>query len=167
MHAPEIPGFRSVPFTGVIYVMAEATWLGYRYGHPDWCNLGQGMPEAFFTAWNNASASLSEPNAAGTAVAVTVNSDAVNEGDESFSVTLSGPAGATIVDGTGAPARRGAAAALDGGRALVHGVRAVLSRLPLRGDRDGGAHRLRRDQVDPLLSHNPPQRRGRASRRPA
>ncbi len=45
MHAPEIPGFRPVPFTGVIYVMAEAQRLGYRYGHPDWCNLGQGMPE--------------------------------------------------------------------------------------------------------------------------
>jgi len=45
MHPPQIPGFRAVPFTGVIYVMAEATRLGYRYGHPDWCNLGQGMPE--------------------------------------------------------------------------------------------------------------------------
>jgi N-succinyldiaminopimelate aminotransferase len=45
MHAPEIPGFRPVPFTGVIYVMAEAARHGYRYGHPDWCNLGQGMPE--------------------------------------------------------------------------------------------------------------------------
>jgi hypothetical protein len=40
-----IPGFRPVPFTGVIYVMAEAGKLGYRYGHPDWCNLGQGQPE--------------------------------------------------------------------------------------------------------------------------
>jgi aspartate/methionine/tyrosine aminotransferase len=45
MHAPPIPGFRTVPFTGVIYVMAEAQRHGYRYGHPDWCNLGQGMPE--------------------------------------------------------------------------------------------------------------------------
>jgi aspartate/methionine/tyrosine aminotransferase len=45
MHPPQIPGFRAVPFTGVIYVMAEATRLGYRYGHPEWCNLGQGMPE--------------------------------------------------------------------------------------------------------------------------
>ncbi len=45
MHTPPIPGFRSVPFTGVIYVMAEAQRHGYRYGHPDWCNLGQGMPE--------------------------------------------------------------------------------------------------------------------------
>ena len=42
---PVIPGFRPVPFTGVIYVMAEATKLGYAYGHPDWCNLGQGQPE--------------------------------------------------------------------------------------------------------------------------
>jgi N-succinyldiaminopimelate aminotransferase len=40
-----IPGFRSVPFTGVIYVMAEAARQGYRHGHPEWCNLGQGMPE--------------------------------------------------------------------------------------------------------------------------
>jgi N-succinyldiaminopimelate aminotransferase len=40
-----IPGFRPVPFTGVIFVMAEAGRRGYRYGHPDWCNLGQGQPE--------------------------------------------------------------------------------------------------------------------------
>jgi N-succinyldiaminopimelate aminotransferase len=40
-----IPGFRAVPFTGVIFVMAEAARNGYRYGHPDWCNLGQGQPE--------------------------------------------------------------------------------------------------------------------------
>lgn len=43
--APVIPGFRPVPFTGVIFVMAEAARRGYRYGHPDWCNLGQGQPE--------------------------------------------------------------------------------------------------------------------------
>ncbi|HYC31108.1 MAG TPA: pyridoxal phosphate-dependent aminotransferase [Gemmatimonadales bacterium] len=43
--APPIPGFRPVPFTGVIFVMAEAARRGYRYGHPDWCNLGQGQPE--------------------------------------------------------------------------------------------------------------------------
>jgi hypothetical protein len=42
---PTVPGFRAVPFTGVIFVMAEAARLGYAYGHPDWCNLGQGMPE--------------------------------------------------------------------------------------------------------------------------
>ncbi len=45
MHVPLIPGFRTVPFTGVIYVMTKAQRHGYRYGHPDWCNLGQGMPE--------------------------------------------------------------------------------------------------------------------------
>ncbi len=45
MQSPAIPGFRAVPFTGVIYVMAEAQRHGYRYGHPEWCNLGQGMPE--------------------------------------------------------------------------------------------------------------------------
>jgi aspartate/methionine/tyrosine aminotransferase len=45
MHSPPIPGFRQVPFTGVIYVMAEAAKHGYRPGHPDWCNLGQGQPE--------------------------------------------------------------------------------------------------------------------------
>ncbi|HWA16919.1 MAG TPA: aminotransferase class I/II-fold pyridoxal phosphate-dependent enzyme, partial [Gemmatimonadales bacterium] len=45
MQTPAIPGFRAVPFTGVIYVMAEAARHGYRYGHPDWCNMGQGMPE--------------------------------------------------------------------------------------------------------------------------
>lgn len=42
---PPVPGFRPVPFTGVIYVVAEAGRLGYRYGNPDWCNLGQGQPE--------------------------------------------------------------------------------------------------------------------------
>ena len=45
MTSPPIPGFRSVPFTGVIYVMAEAARRGFRYGHPEWCNLGQGQPE--------------------------------------------------------------------------------------------------------------------------
>lgn len=42
---PPIPGFRPVPFTGVIYVMAEAMRRGYSYGDPEWCNLGQGQPE--------------------------------------------------------------------------------------------------------------------------
>ena len=42
---PPIPGFRPVPFTGVIYVMSEAARLGYAYGNREWCNLGQGMPE--------------------------------------------------------------------------------------------------------------------------
>ncbi len=45
MTRPTIPGFRPVPFTGVIYVMAEAARRGFRYGHPEWCNLGQGQPE--------------------------------------------------------------------------------------------------------------------------
>ncbi len=30
---------------GVIYVVAEAEKLGYHGDHPDWANLGQGMPE--------------------------------------------------------------------------------------------------------------------------
>lgn len=45
MADPTIPGFREVPFTGVIYVMAEATRRGFHYGNRDWCNLGQGQPE--------------------------------------------------------------------------------------------------------------------------
>ena len=40
-----IPGFRSVPRTGVIYVTHEATRHGFAYGKPDWANLGQGSPE--------------------------------------------------------------------------------------------------------------------------
>jgi aspartate/methionine/tyrosine aminotransferase len=40
-----IPGFRSVPRTGVIYVMHMARQHGYSNGHPDWANLGQGAPE--------------------------------------------------------------------------------------------------------------------------
>ena len=43
--APQIPGFRPVPFTGVIYVMSEAATRGYAPHHPDWANLGQGQPE--------------------------------------------------------------------------------------------------------------------------
>ncbi|MBN1441026.1 MAG: pyridoxal phosphate-dependent aminotransferase [Anaerolineales bacterium] len=39
------PGFRSVPRTGVIYVMHEAAQLGFTYGDPEWANLGQGSPE--------------------------------------------------------------------------------------------------------------------------
>lgn len=42
---PGLQAFRSVPRTGVIYVTSEAAARGYRTGHPDWCNLGQGMPE--------------------------------------------------------------------------------------------------------------------------
>ncbi|MBK6941428.1 MAG: pyridoxal phosphate-dependent aminotransferase [Planctomycetes bacterium] len=37
--------FRDVPYMGVIWVVAEAMKLGFRNGHPDWCNLGQGQPE--------------------------------------------------------------------------------------------------------------------------
>ncbi len=41
--------FRKVPRTGVIYVMGEATRLGYQHGgeptEDGWCNLGQGQPE--------------------------------------------------------------------------------------------------------------------------
>ncbi len=40
-----IPGFRTVPRTGVIYVTHEATRHGFIYGHPEWANLGQGSPE--------------------------------------------------------------------------------------------------------------------------
>lgn len=36
---------RSVPYMGVIYVVAEAAKLGYHGDHPDWYNLGQGQPE--------------------------------------------------------------------------------------------------------------------------
>lgn len=40
-----LTGFRSVPKTGVIYVMAEAHKEGYRSFAPEWSNLGQGQPE--------------------------------------------------------------------------------------------------------------------------
>ena len=39
------PGFRTVPRTGVIYVMHEAAQLGFSYEDPEWANLGQGSPE--------------------------------------------------------------------------------------------------------------------------
>ncbi len=42
---PPIAAFRTVPRTGVIYVTTEAARRGFRSGHPDWCNLGQGQPE--------------------------------------------------------------------------------------------------------------------------
>lgn len=38
-------GFRTVPHTGVIFVMARAQAQGFSYGDPDWSNLGQGAPE--------------------------------------------------------------------------------------------------------------------------
>jgi aspartate/methionine/tyrosine aminotransferase len=37
--------FRQVPRTGVIYVTTEATRRGFSQSDPEWCNLGQGMPE--------------------------------------------------------------------------------------------------------------------------
>lgn len=37
--------FRTVPRTGVIYVMNEAARRGFHYGHPEWANLGQGAPQ--------------------------------------------------------------------------------------------------------------------------
>ena len=40
-----ISAFRPVPRTGVIYVTTEAAKLGFTYGDPAWCNLGQGQPE--------------------------------------------------------------------------------------------------------------------------
>ncbi len=36
---------RDVPYMGVIWVVHEASKLGFRNGHPEWCNLGQGQPE--------------------------------------------------------------------------------------------------------------------------
>lgn len=44
-HGDVSQAFRTVPRTGVIYVTTEAHRRGYRSGHPDWSNLGQGQPE--------------------------------------------------------------------------------------------------------------------------
>ncbi len=44
-HTQAPAGFRSVPRTGVIYVMTEAARRGYRPDDPRWANLGQGAPE--------------------------------------------------------------------------------------------------------------------------
>ena len=41
-----ITAFRPVPRTGVIYVTTEATKRGFRAEDEQWCNLGQGQPEA-------------------------------------------------------------------------------------------------------------------------
>src|SRR6266540_4224423 len=41
----QIPAFRPVPKSCVIYATTEATKLGFKSGDPDWCNLGQGQPE--------------------------------------------------------------------------------------------------------------------------
>ncbi|HEU4728035.1 MAG TPA: pyridoxal phosphate-dependent aminotransferase, partial [Kofleriaceae bacterium] len=43
---PSFAAFREVPRTGVIFVTTEAQRHGYTPGSPDWCNLGQGMPES-------------------------------------------------------------------------------------------------------------------------
>lgn len=43
--AGTLQAFRAVPRTGVVYVNKEAAARGYRAGHLDWCNLGQGQPE--------------------------------------------------------------------------------------------------------------------------
>ena len=44
---PTFQAFREVPRTGVIFVTTEATKRGYSAAaSSDWCNLGQGMPEA-------------------------------------------------------------------------------------------------------------------------
>jgi aspartate/methionine/tyrosine aminotransferase len=40
-----LEAFRSVPRTGVIYVMTEAERLGFRMHSDQWCNLGQGQPD--------------------------------------------------------------------------------------------------------------------------
>ncbi len=45
MSTGSIPGFRTVPKTGVIYVMNEASKLGFSYDNEIWANLGQGSPE--------------------------------------------------------------------------------------------------------------------------
>jgi len=42
---PYLGALREVPYMGVIWVVHEASKLGFSNGHPDWCNLGQGQPE--------------------------------------------------------------------------------------------------------------------------
>ncbi len=44
--AAQIGAFRPVPRTGVIYVTTEAVRCGYDPSDPQWCNLGQGQPDA-------------------------------------------------------------------------------------------------------------------------
>jgi aspartate/methionine/tyrosine aminotransferase len=47
-HEPAAPlrhALRDVPFMGVIFVVHEASKLGFTNGHPEWSNLGQGQPE--------------------------------------------------------------------------------------------------------------------------
>jgi aspartate/methionine/tyrosine aminotransferase len=37
--------FRTIPYMGVAQLMVNAAESGYRNGRPDWCNLGQGLPD--------------------------------------------------------------------------------------------------------------------------
>jgi aspartate/methionine/tyrosine aminotransferase len=37
--------FRSIPYMGIAQAMVDASQSGYRFGRPDWCNLGQGQPD--------------------------------------------------------------------------------------------------------------------------
>ena len=46
MDSKQVPGFRAVPRTGVIFVTHEAARHGFSYGNPHWANLGQGSPES-------------------------------------------------------------------------------------------------------------------------
>lgn len=41
----DLPMIRPVPYMGVIWVVHEASKLGFWNGNPEWCNLGQGQPE--------------------------------------------------------------------------------------------------------------------------
>jgi aspartate/methionine/tyrosine aminotransferase len=43
---PQLQAFRQVPRTGVIFVTNAAAARGYRRRRDQWCNLGQGQPEA-------------------------------------------------------------------------------------------------------------------------
>jgi N-succinyldiaminopimelate aminotransferase len=40
--------FRKVPRTGVVYVVQEASKLGFYRGNPEWVNFGQGQPQTDF-----------------------------------------------------------------------------------------------------------------------
>lgn len=44
--ARQIPGFRQVAQTGVIYVTSQAAARGFTHNDPEWANLGQGSPES-------------------------------------------------------------------------------------------------------------------------
>lgn len=46
LEPPAFSAFREVPRTGVIFVTSEAQKRGFSPSAEDWCNLGQGMPEA-------------------------------------------------------------------------------------------------------------------------